>query len=287
MRYIPAFLLVVLIVGSIYLRVAQPTIWNDVLTALRAPDGSAPIATPVPVVAETPPPVSPPAPEVPKVETPPAPAPAPAPAPTPAPVVGTASHPFPAQPNWTWSTSNGTIYRDVVIQKIEPDAVTILHHDGGAKIDMANLPPDIQAQLNYDPAAAKAYAAAEAAREAAADAELAREKQKAEHDAQLLAERQAAPQQAPAAGGAPVLSDEAKAQMQQQISDLKKDIRQKLGEMASVYATDGYAKAVSSQSSFRETVMEESDQVNTLEDKLGVPHTPEPRWFPYYPYYFY
>ena len=73
----------------------------------------------------------------------------------------------PAQPNWTWTTSEGTTYHNVVVTKIGPDTVSITHTMGVAHdIPIATLPPDIQKLLNYDPAAASA-ARREAAREEA------------------------------------------------------------------------------------------------------------------------
>jgi hypothetical protein len=61
---------------------------------------------------------------------------------------------IPAQANWTWTTSDGKTYQDVRITKVEADCVTILDADGGARISIATLPPDLQKELNYDPAAA-------------------------------------------------------------------------------------------------------------------------------------
>jgi type II secretory pathway pseudopilin PulG len=43
-----------------------------------------------------------------------------------------------------WKTVDGKTYQEVQVVKAEPDAVTILHHDGGARIVMENLPPDLQ-----------------------------------------------------------------------------------------------------------------------------------------------
>lgn len=63
---------------------------------------------------------------------------------------------LPAQPNWKWTTSDGTTYQDVVISKIEPDTVSITHSLGVAHVPIVSLPPDIQKQLNYDPAVAAA-----------------------------------------------------------------------------------------------------------------------------------
>jgi hypothetical protein len=59
---------------------------------------------------------------------------------------------LPAQPNWTWTTTDGQhVYKNVVVCKVEADCVTILDDDGGARIDIASLPLEIQKQLNYDP----------------------------------------------------------------------------------------------------------------------------------------
>jgi len=63
---------------------------------------------------------------------------------------------MPAQPNWTWETSDGKTYQNVVVTKIEPDTVTITHSMGVAHIPIALLPADIQNQLNYDPNTASA-----------------------------------------------------------------------------------------------------------------------------------
>jgi nucleoredoxin len=64
---------------------------------------------------------------------------------------------LPAQPNWSWTTSDGTTYNDVVITKLEPDAVSITHSMGVAHdIPLVNLSPSLRRQLNYDPVAAAA-----------------------------------------------------------------------------------------------------------------------------------
>ena len=57
-----------------------------------------------------------------------------------------------------WKTIDGKQYPDVTVQKVEPDAVTILYRDGGALIPLAILPDDLQKRFHYDPAAARAAA---------------------------------------------------------------------------------------------------------------------------------
>jgi len=59
-----------------------------------------------------------------------------------------------------WKTTDGKVYQNVKVIDSKPDAVTILHHDGGASIPLAKLPPDIQKRFNYDPAKARVAAAA-------------------------------------------------------------------------------------------------------------------------------
>lgn len=71
----------------------------------------------------------------------------------------TAPTSFPAQPNWTWSMSNGKVYHNVKITMVQADAVTILHDEGGALVPMSDLTPELQKQLNYDPEAAAEVAA--------------------------------------------------------------------------------------------------------------------------------
>jgi hypothetical protein len=113
----------------------------------------------------------------PAVPAPPAPPTAAAPAPAPVHVTAVPASPppikpwappdvMPSQPNWTWTTSDGKTYQDVVVTKIEPDTVSITHSLGVAHIPIAVLAPDIQKKLNYDPVAAAA-ARAETQREAA------------------------------------------------------------------------------------------------------------------------
>jgi hypothetical protein len=94
----------------------------------------------------------PPAPVVPVAVAPPPVAPAPAPAPTPAPAAPkpwTAPDVMPAQPNWTWTTTDGRTYQNVVVTKMEADSVTITHSLGVAHIQVFFLPPELKKQLNY------------------------------------------------------------------------------------------------------------------------------------------
>jgi nucleoredoxin len=64
---------------------------------------------------------------------------------------------IPAQPNWTWTTTDGTTYKNVKIISVDPENVTILHEDGGAQVPISTLTPDLQKLLNYDPKAAASW----------------------------------------------------------------------------------------------------------------------------------
>jgi len=81
-----------------------------------------------------------------------------------------AALPFSANALWAddWKTTDGKVYHEVKVIAAQPDAVTILHQDGGALVPLANLTPDLQKKFNYDPATAKA-AAEDRARENAAN----------------------------------------------------------------------------------------------------------------------
>jgi hypothetical protein len=57
-----------------------------------------------------------------------------------------------------WKTTDGKIYQNVHVVKVEADCVTILDSDGGARIDLAKLQPDLQKRFGYDPEKAKAAA---------------------------------------------------------------------------------------------------------------------------------
>ena len=59
-----------------------------------------------------------------------------------------------------WTTSDGTIYKNVQVIRVEDDAITILYKDGGALVPIFKLSPDLQKKFDYDPAKAKVAAEA-------------------------------------------------------------------------------------------------------------------------------
>ena len=72
-------------------------------------------------------------------------------------------NPLPAQTAWVWTTSDGRTFRNVVVEKVEADRVTIFHDQGSAVVDIALLPDEIQGKLNYDSQLAAQVSAARSA----------------------------------------------------------------------------------------------------------------------------
>ncbi len=66
-----------------------------------------------------------------------------------------------------WTTSDGTVYQNVKVVRVEDDAITVIYKDGGALIPLVKLPESLRKQYGYDPV--KAKAAAEARSKADAD----------------------------------------------------------------------------------------------------------------------
>jgi len=52
----------------------------------------------------------------------------------------------------------GKAYSDVKVVKVEADCVTILDSDGGARIELSKLSPELQKKFNYDPSKAQVAA---------------------------------------------------------------------------------------------------------------------------------
>ena len=53
-----------------------------------------------------------------------------------------------------FKTVNGKEYKNAKVSRVEPDGIMIKFHGGIAKIFFVELPPEIQKQYGYDPAAA-------------------------------------------------------------------------------------------------------------------------------------
>jgi len=62
------------------------------------------------------------------------------------------------QPVWAeedWQTTDGTLYQDVHVIRVEDDAITILYKNGGALVPLYKLPANLQQRFDYDPVKAK------------------------------------------------------------------------------------------------------------------------------------
>jgi len=66
-----------------------------------------------------------------------------------------------------WKTTDGIIYKDVKVMRVQDDALTIIYADGGALVPLAKLPPEVQKKYGYDPVKAKAAADARVKADAA------------------------------------------------------------------------------------------------------------------------
>lgn len=99
-----------------------------------------------------------------------------------------------------WKTTDGTVYEKVKVLSHDDAFVTIMYADGGARVPLRLLPPDLQARFGYDPAKAGATEAATKARDAADRAAvLAREQQQARQQAAATATPAASANAVPAA----------------------------------------------------------------------------------------
>lgn len=54
-----------------------------------------------------------------------------------------------------WKTTDGTVYQDVRVIRVEDDAITIIYKDGGALVPIYKLPVALQEKFDYDPVKAK------------------------------------------------------------------------------------------------------------------------------------
>jgi len=73
------------------------------------------------------------------------------------------------------TTTEGKVYKNVTVRKVEPDGISITHESGLAKIPFTKLPEEVQKRHGYDPAKGKAYAEEQAKKQARAEAEIDRE----------------------------------------------------------------------------------------------------------------
>lgn len=55
------------------------------------------------------------------------------------------------------TTTDGKLYKNVTVTKVEPDGLSISHETGTAKLLFTKLPEDLQRKHGYDPAKAEAF----------------------------------------------------------------------------------------------------------------------------------
>jgi len=309
MKYFLAIVGVGILCGGGYIRNEQPHVWNACLNFLKADE-------PPPVVAAAQPVALIPTPEASPVVAAPTPTPEPQataanvalPATTPvpssavapatnvvtapsmpvAPHIFTPPHPLPTQANWTWTATDGKVYKNVIVTKVEADCVTVLDDEGGARVDIATLPPEIQKLLNYDPDLAKAAADNRAQAEANDKAALANEQKLVQQQLKASAATDQKPDPTPST----TLTDADKAAMQQKILDLQSDIRVKLRQVARDHYSDasdyqnGY-RGGTSHTAYEDIIAKEAQEVAALQAKLGLPQSAFPVYYSYYPYYYY
>jgi len=160
MKHFPLVLIFLVLGGAIYMRFQQPKAWNNLLDSLRA---NVAAETPVPAPEEEAVAVVPKKPAGVVYITPDSTnylnsghitevaQPTHAPAPPVTSRVFVPPSPLPSQSAWTWTTSDGKTYHNVIIEKVEADRVSIFYDQGSAVIETAVLSPDLQRLLNYDP----------------------------------------------------------------------------------------------------------------------------------------
>ncbi len=61
-------------------------------------------------------------------------------------------------------TTTGVTYKNCTVTKVEPDAITLVHSDGAAKIPFDQLSPELQKKYHYDPKLAEKYISEKIAR---------------------------------------------------------------------------------------------------------------------------
>ncbi|MGB9474080.1 MAG: hypothetical protein WCE87_03310 [Candidatus Udaeobacter sp.] len=60
-------------------------------------------------------------------------------------------------------TTDGKVYKDAIVNRVEPDGVVVKTKSGISKLYFAELPKDVQERFGYDPQKASAYSAEQAA----------------------------------------------------------------------------------------------------------------------------
>lgn len=64
-------------------------------------------------------------------------------------------------------TTNGRVYSNATVNRVEPDGIVLVTNSGVSKVYFTELPQDVQQRFHYDPEAAAAYSSVQAANQAA------------------------------------------------------------------------------------------------------------------------
>lgn len=89
--------------------------------------------------------------------------------------------PAAAEPS-TLRTLDGQLFHECVVVRVHPDSLSFRHANGAARVDFAQLDPDLRTRLGYDPVKAEAHRrqrAAQAAEERARRQQLDEERSEA------------------------------------------------------------------------------------------------------------
>jgi hypothetical protein len=160
-----------------------------------------------------------------------------------------------------WTTTDGKTYKDVMVVKIEADAVTIIDNDGGALVPLATLSPELQKRFNYDPV--KAKAAADARAQAEVDDAQALQAEKAAVQKNLRTQETGTPSGPQTSTPAGHLTPDQIADLQNQIIALKEDIAFMQREEG--LFSNGYG---STHGAYSDKILEEQSQLAQLQAQL-------------------
>lgn len=174
-----------------------------------------------------------------------------------------------------WTISDGTTYKNVHVLSHDDAYVTILDSDGGGKIPLRVLSPDLQKKFGYDATRAKAAEAVEDAQDKANRAALqsAWEKQQEAKQAQqqqavvysampAATTQSASPSQQPPANNDQIAQAQRK-DIQDQIDSLQSDIN----EMTLQQAKDK-RKTNISHGGLADKIAEDQAKINQLQSQL-------------------
>jgi hypothetical protein len=159
----------------------------------------------------------------------------------------------------------GKTYHNVTVSDSNDSTVSVMYDGGMGRLNLSDLPPDLQKRFNYDPVKAKTAAKAEADKTAEATQEtLDAAQQEAKADAQANP-----PTSQPAQAAQPILTPEQRNAILAQIDALQQDISYMQQEEAKVVSqtlmTD---QRKVTNGAYADKIVAEQAQVQQLKDEL-------------------